>query len=255
MLVAERHSRIVGSLRSNTVASTEELAQILDVSAETIRRDLVVLEQQGALTRVRGGAAIGLSSLMGQEAAFVDRTDLARDAKARIGAAAAALAVSGSTLVVDVGTTAVAVARALPADFSGTVATCSLVAAVELSEHRNVDVFVCGGKLRPGDLALSNDTAQSFFADFYADIAFLGSGGIDAAAGVTDYYADEAAVRRTIMANAVESYILADSTKIGRIARHRVTPLSGITGLITNAEPSAAVRAAVEDGGGRVIVA
>ncbi|SDO74841.1 transcriptional regulator, DeoR family [Nakamurella panacisegetis] len=255
MLVAERHTRIVSSLRAATVASTEELAHQLEVSAETIRRDLVTLEQQGALTRIRGGAAIGLPSLTGQEPAFVDRTGLAAVAKERIGRAAAALAPPGGTLVVDVGTTALAVARSLPAAFNGTVATCSLLAAVELSHRPDAEVLVSGGRLRPGDLALSNGSTAEFFADFYSDVAFLGSGGVHADAGLTDYHLDEAAVRRTIIRNAAAAFVLADATKLGRIARHRVVALRGLAGLITDEEPPGDIRAAIEDGGGRVIVA
>jgi DeoR family fructose operon transcriptional repressor len=254
MLVAERHSRIVRSLRASTVASTEELALELDVSAETIRRDLVALELQGALTRVRGGAAIGLTSIAGQEPPFVDRTDLAREGKARIGRAAAALAPAGGTLVIDVGTTALAVARALAPDICGTVATASLLAAVELADRPGLEVLVSGGRLRSGDLALSNSTTAAFFADFHADVAFLGSGGVDAAIGLTDFHLDEAAVRRTIISNSAASYVLADATKLGRVARHRVVDLFGLAGLITDEEPSAEIRAAIEDGGGRVII-
>ena len=255
MLVAERHSRIVTSLRSATVASTEDLAQQLDVSAETIRRDLVILEQQGVLTRVRGGAAIGLPSFAGPEAPFADRTDLAAEAKERIGRAAAALAPSGGTMVIDVGTTALAVARALPPDATGTIATCSLLAAVELAERPGIEVLVSGGRLRAGDLALSNSTASRFFADFYADVAFLGSGGVDATAGLTDFHLDEASTRRAIITNSAASYVLADANKLGRVAPHRVSSLYGLTGLVTDQEPPADIRSAIEDGGGRVIVA
>ena len=255
MLVAERHARIVHSLRGVMVASTEELSQILDVSPETIRRDLVLLEQQGALTRVRGGATIGLPLLTGEEPAFRDRTDLAADAKKRIGQAAAELVHPGQTVVMDVGTTALAAARALPADFFGTVATCSLLVATELASRPNLEILVCGGRLRSGDLALSNSTAQGFFAQFYADIAFLGSGGLHATAGLTDYYLDEAAVRKTIITNSAQSYVLADCTKVGRIARHRVAGFGDVSGLVTDQEPPAVIRSAFEETGGRVFVA
>lgn len=255
MLAAERHARIISSLRTTMAASTDDLARGLDVSAETIRRDLVILEQKGMLTRIRGGATTGFPFTTGEEPAFGVRTSLATEAKTRIGRAAATLVTSGTTLVIDVGTTALALARALPAEFTGTIATCSLVAAIELAERPHLEVLISGGALRSGDLALSNSLTVGFFADIYSDIAFLGSGGVDADAGLTDFYFDEAAARKVMIANASQSYILADSTKLGRIARHGVAPLGQVSGLVTDEEPTAAIRDAVEAGGGRVIVA
>lgn len=222
MLPVERHSRIGEALRASRVVSTDELARRLGVSAETIRRDLVLLERRGILARVHGGATIALARAAGEEAPFTERTGTAPEAKRRIGQAAAALARPGQTIVIDVGTTAVDVTRALPPAFTGIVATCSLLVAAELAERSGVEVLVCGGRLRGGDLALSGPAAQAFFADLHPDIAFLGSGGVDAVAGLTDYYLDEIAVRRTILRNATRSYVLADSSKFGRIARHRV---------------------------------
>ncbi|GAA3507944.1 DeoR/GlpR family transcriptional regulator of sugar metabolism [Streptosporangium album] len=156
--------------------------------------------------------------------------------------------------MIDVGTTAVNVARALPLDFSGTVATCSLLVAAELAERSGVEVLVCGGRLRGGDLALSNSIAQAFFADLHADVAFLGSGGINAVAGLTDYHLEEAAVRKTILRNAACSYALADSSKFDRIARHRVAGVDELTGVITEAPPPPSLYQAITRKGGVVVL-
>ncbi|MFF3444531.1 DeoR/GlpR family DNA-binding transcription regulator [Streptosporangium sp. NPDC002721] len=254
MLPAERHSRIGAALRARRVVSTDEFARELGVSAETIRRDLVLLELRGTLARVHGGATIALGKAAGEEAPFAERAGTATDAKRRIGRAAAGLARPGQTVVIDVGTTAVQVARALPPDFSGIVATCSLLVAAELAERPGVEVLVCGGRLRAGDLAVSNSVAQAFFADLNPDIAFLGSGGVDASAGLTDYYLDEIATRRIILGNAACSYVLADSSKFGLVARHRVADLGELAGLITEAEPPPAIREAFTRGGGTVVL-
>jgi Transcriptional regulators of sugar metabolism len=242
-------------LRLSRVVSTDELARELMVSLETIRRDLVVLERRGVLSRVHGGATAPAGRMAGEEAPFTERAGSAAEAKARIGRAAAGLVRSGQTIVIDVGTTAVQVARALPADFTGTVATCSLLAAAELAERPGVEVLVCGGRLRGGDLAVSNAIAEAFFADLYPDIAFLGSGGVDAAAGLTDYHLDEVAVRRVIANNATCSYVLADSSKFGRVARHRVAGVEEFAGFLTEAEPPAHLRAAIERQGGVILLA
>ncbi|MEU0567014.1 DeoR/GlpR family DNA-binding transcription regulator [Nonomuraea sp. NPDC005983] len=253
MLPAERHSRIEEALRSSRIVSTDDLAREFGVSAETIRRDFVLLERQGALARVHGGATSTLGRAAGEEAPFAERAESAAEAKKRIGRTAAALVRPGQTVVIDVGTTAVSMARALPHDFSGTVATCSLLVAAELAERPGIDVLVCGGRLRGGDLALSNSIAQAFFTDLHPDVAFLGSGGVDAAAGLTDYHLDEVAVRRVILRNAPLSYVLADSSKFGRVVRHRVAGVDEFAGFITEAEPPPEVHAAITSKGGVII--
>lgn len=227
---------------------------MLDVSQETVRRDLVTLERRGLLVRVHGGAT-NTAGGFGEEPPFDERSGLERQAKVAIGAAAAALVRPGQTVVIDIGTTAVEVARALPADHRGTVATCSLLVAAELSTRPNIEVLVSGGRLRAGDLACSNAQALAFFADLRADVAFLGSGGVDASAGLTDFHLDEVATRRLMLANTVRSYILADSSKFGRVAPHRVCGLEDVDGLITDARPSSTLESGMERSGGVVVVA
>ncbi|HET9971380.1 MAG TPA: DeoR/GlpR transcriptional regulator, partial [Streptosporangiaceae bacterium] len=99
--------------------------------------------------------------------------------------------------------------------------------------------LLCGGQVRRGDAACYGAQAEAFFADFYADKAFLGSGGVHAQAGLTDYHPPEVATRRTIIAHAAASYVLADSSKLGAIAVHRVCPLDSITAVLTDPDASA----------------
>jgi DeoR family transcriptional regulator, fructose operon transcriptional repressor len=254
VLAAERKVRILEELRGARMVSTEDLARSLNVSGETIRRDLVGLEQQGLLSRVHGGAAAAQSRPAGQEPSFAERAASGSEAKDLIGRVAASLVRPGQLIVIDVGTTAARVARALPTDLVATVATCSLLAAIELADRPNLEVLVCGGRLRGGDLALSNTLANSFFADLRPDIAFLGSGGVDAQSGLTDFHLDEAVVRRTIIGRAATSYALADATKFDRVAHHRVAGWNALSGLITDAEPPASMRESITAAGGRVLV-
>jgi DeoR/GlpR family transcriptional regulator of sugar metabolism len=112
---------------------------------------------------------------------------------------------------------------------------------------------MAGGRVRAGDLACSNAYTKSFFADLYADVALLGSGGVHAEAGLTDFHLDEIDVRRTIIANCARSYILADSSKVGQVAPYRVCALSAVTGLITDRPADALITAAFEETGGVVL--
>ena len=251
MLAAKRYELIGETLRAAGVISTEDLSRQLGVSVETVRRDLVALERRGALRRVHGGAA----PLGGEEGSFADRSSLAIQQKRTIGMLAADLVMPGQTIVLDVGTTCLEVARALSHDFRGTVATCSLLVAGELASRRDIEVLVSGGRLRGGDLSMSNAQTVSFFSDLRADVAFLGSGGVDAGAGLTDFHLDEVATRRVMIANAARSYVLADSSKLGRVAPHRVCGLGDVAGVITDAEMAGPLAVAIHGSGGTVIAA
>lgn len=253
MLPAERQQRIIAMLSDGGVVATEEFAAALAVSTETVRRDLKLLESARRLVRVHGGAA--LRPVASQEPSFANREKLGAAAKEAIGRRAAGLVESGMTVMFDVGTTALAVARALPLDFTGCVVTCSLLVATQLAGRPGIEVVVSGGRVRGGDLAVSNHLATGFFADVRPDLAFLGSGGVNATAGLTDYYLDEVATRRTVLGNAARSYVLADATKLGVIAPHRVAGLGELSGLITDSAPDEELTEALEREGVELLVA
>ncbi|MEU7876754.1 DeoR/GlpR family DNA-binding transcription regulator [Microbispora bryophytorum] len=250
MLPAQRHQRIIEALGRKGTVRTEGLAALLGVSHETVRRDLALLERRALLVRVHGGATPAPSGT-GEERSYLERSTSQSEAKAVIGELAARLLRPGQTVIIDAGTTAVHVARAVPPSFRGVVATCSLLVAAELAGRPGVEVLVAGGRVRQGDLAVSNAQTLGFFQDLRADVAFLGSGGVDAEAGLTDYFLDEVATKRVILAGTARTYVLADSSKHGRVATHRVCALDGLSGLITDEEPppalaSALVRASAE---------
>lgn len=252
MLAAERHDRIVNVVQARQYVRSEELAERLSVSLETIRRDLVTLERQGKLRRVRGGASQH-QSVSSEEAIYAERSKLAAEEKSGMAQTAASLITPGMTLMIDIGTSCLNVARAIPVDFRGRIVTCSLPVAIELADRADVEILVSGGRLRPDDLALSNGQTVSFFQELRPDLAFLGSGGLDADAGLTDYYTDEVATRRVVLHNAAQSYVLADSTKHGHIAPFKVCDLSGFTGLITDRVLDQALSAALRRAGAEVL--
>jgi DeoR family glycerol-3-phosphate regulon repressor len=253
VLPIERHDAIIEAVTAAAAVSTDELVRRRGVSAETVRRDLALLEERGAIRRVHGGAAASERRVV--EPSYTERSAIRHEAKAQLARAAVNLLEDGQTVILDIGTTAVAVAAAIPRSFSGTVITPSLPVAVELADRPGIEVLVAGGRVRAGDLACSNAYAKSFFADVFADLALLGSGGVDARAGLTDFHLDEIDVRRTIIANSTRSYILADSSKLDHVAPYRVCELGSVDGLITDECTSPAVAAAFEEAGGVIIAA
>jgi DeoR/GlpR family transcriptional regulator of sugar metabolism len=243
MLPTQRRQAILAQVRQHNAVSADVLAREFGVSIETIRRDLRRLGDRGLLDRVYGGATrpAGRSS----EGSFAARSVRRMDAKRAIARLAASLVQPGETVVIDVGTTALEVARALPASFEGRVLTNSVPVAMELSGRREIEILLSGGQVRHGDGACSGAHAEAFFAEFYADRAFLGSGGVHPEAGLTDYYPAEVVVRRTIVSHTAKNYVLADSSKLGVIAVRRVCQLDQLTAIITDDVENADARAAL----------
>lgn len=216
----------VGAVRS------EDLAQQFSVSLETVRRDLLALERTGALRRVFGGARSAGGRTV--EPSFEERAVLHLEQKQAMAAVAVDLIHPGETVFLDVGTSVAEVARALPHDLSCRILTNSMLAANELVDRPKAEVVLSGGRLRKGDLALSGPDAQQFFEGYYADRVFLGSGGLDLTAGLTDYHRDEIAIRKLLIAHSTERHVLVDSTKLGQVALGKVCDLADLTGVITD---------------------
>src|SRR6478752_5679946 len=156
MLPVERHAAIVQAVNAAHAVSTDELVRRLSVSAETVRRDLALLEERGAIRRVHGGAA-SVVDRRADEPSFSERSVIRHEAKMELARAAVSLLEVGQTVVIDIGTTAVEVARAIPPSFRGTIVTPSLLVAMELADRPRVELLVSGGRVgKGGDLACAN---------------------------------------------------------------------------------------------------
>ena len=251
MMPTQRRQAILAQVREQAAVSAEQLARQFGVSVETIRRDLRRLQRDGLLERVYGGATrpSGRSS----EGSFAARSTRHIERKRAIAALAASLVEPEETIVIDIGTTALEVARALPSGFRGRVLTNSVPAAMELSGRDDIELLLSGGQIRPGDGACSGAHAESFFAEFYADRAFLGSGGVHPGAGLTDYHPAEVITRRTIIEHTAKSYVLADSSKLGVIAVRRVCQLDQIAAVLTDDAENAAAYADLAAEGVRLL--
>jgi DeoR family transcriptional regulator, fructose operon transcriptional repressor len=253
MLPSQRRHAILAEVRSATAVSAEALARRFAVSVETIRRDLRSLEGDGLLDRVYGGATrpAGRSS----EGSFAVRSVRNIERKRAIAILAASLIEPEETIVIDVGTTALEVARALPLAFRGRILTNSVPAAMDLSARSDIELLLSGGQVRAGDGACSGAHSDGFFGEFYADRAFLGSGGVHPDAGLTDYYPSEVVVRRTIITHTAACYVLADSSKLGLIAVRRVCPLDQITAIITDDQADPDLVSGLERAGATILIA
>ncbi len=254
MLARDRQQHIKARIADQASVTTVELARQLRVSAETIRRDLLLLEEQGELRRIYGGA-VSIRRQQSSEPPFRQRALLHTQPKRSIGAASARLVTSGQLIFIDLGTTCAAVAQALADSFCGTVVTQSLLVADALNETGNVEVILAPGRLRRGEWSVTGSATVLFLERMHFDAAFIGCGGIDAEAGVTDFNFDDADVKRRVAQNSGATYIVADSSKHGVVGSFGVLSWYDLRGLITDATPPRGLVDEMNRAGTRIVVA
>ncbi|HEY4018210.1 MAG TPA: DeoR/GlpR family DNA-binding transcription regulator [Pseudonocardiaceae bacterium] len=231
MLVSERRDLLLSRLRTDGKVLAKQIAAELGVAEDSIRRDLRELAAAGLCQRVYGGA-LPVSPAI---ADYATRQAVATDSKQRVAVAAVALINQGSTVLLDGGTTALAVARALPADLAATVITHSPTVAAALVEHPTVEVFILGGRLfKHSAVACGAATVEAARA-VSAEIFLLGVTGVHPDAGLTTGDPDEAAMKRALAARAADTYVLASSEKIGAASPFTVLPLAEVSGIVTDA--------------------
>lgn len=220
-------------LQTKGEVSVAELSSRAAVSEMTVRRDLEALEREGVLKRVHGGAITAISR--SYEPPFAARAKINVEVKERIGRLAASLLAEGETAILDVGTTTLEVARALRGRRNLTILTPSLRAAQLLANEPGIRLMVTGGLARPGELSLVGDLAERAFVDLRFDTFVMGVAGIEADAGLTEYNLDDARVKRSALAGARRCVVVADSSKLGKVAFARICSLDPVDVLVTDA--------------------
>lgn len=245
MLPAQRRDELIRVLATEGRVVAREVAERLGLSEDTVRRDLRDMAAAGLCQRVYGGA-LPVSPAV---ADYAVRQGVAVENKDRVARRAAALVRPGCTAILDGGTTALAVARALPPDLDATVVTHSPTVAAALAAHPTVEVLILGGRLFKHSVVASGALLAEAAAGVVADVFLLGVTGVHAEAGLTTGDADEAATKRALAARAGDTYVLASAEKVGAASPFRVLPLEDVTGIVTDVdlgEPAA--RALAEAG-------
>jgi DeoR/GlpR family transcriptional regulator of sugar metabolism len=233
MLAAARKDLLLERLRKEGRIVAKEIAAELGLSEDSIRRDLRELDAQGLAVRVYGGALPASPAVVD----YAARSSVARESKNRVAAAAAALIQPGSTVILDGGTTTLAMVAALPRDFRGTIVTHSPTIAAALLDH-DVDVFLIGGQIYKHSAVACGAAAVEAANTISADLFFLGVTGIHRETGLTTGDPEEAAMKRALASRAADTYVLGSDEKIGAASRFAVLPLAGVAGIITD-RPSA----------------
>ncbi|QKJ88589.1 DeoR/GlpR transcriptional regulator [Paramixta manurensis] len=228
---SERRTIILDKLKDNGQVFVNELAELFQVSQETIRRDLNKLEEQRLIKKVHGGA---ISSQFGFEMEFNQRAKLAADEKKAIAIRAATLFKPGDSLFIDFGTTTLEFARQLVAINDLTVIVNSPLIASVFHENASIKVILIGGEFINSKFECVGAIALDNIGRFFADYAVIGAGAVHADIGIMDQDINEAAVARKMMANSNYTVVLADGHKINSHATTLVSGWENINYVVTS---------------------
>ncbi|RVX40555.1 DeoR family transcriptional regulator [Nonomuraea polychroma] len=251
MYAEERQQEILRRARAAGRVDVVTLAADLDVTTETIRRDLTSLERAGVLRRVHGGA-IPVERL-GFEPALAARDELMTAEKERIAKAALAELPEDGSVIIDAGTTTGRLVQELPADRELTVVVNSPPLATVLAARPNLHVIMLGGRLRGKTLATVDDWALRPLAHLNVDVAFMGTNGCSPTRGLTTPDPAEAAIKRAMVKAAQRSVLLADHTKFSNTYLSTFAELSEIDVVISDTGLDVTLAADVAAAGPEVI--
>ena len=233
--VTIRRERMLQLVADRRFVRVTDLAEAFNISAVTVRADLAALQASRVVRRVRGGVMSVLD--VPTEPSFEQSLVEFAGEKQRIGEHAAAMVEPRMSVLLDVGTTTAAIARALVARTdleSVTVVTNGLTIALELEAALGrFTVVVTGGTLRRLQHSLVNPMATLLLEGLHADIGFIGCNGVDADYGVTNLNLPEAEVKQRMIASAERAVVVADGSKLGQIHLGRIARLEDVHAVVT----------------------
>ncbi|MBZ6078050.1 DeoR/GlpR family DNA-binding transcription regulator [Microvirga puerhi] len=241
-LAALRHGEILKRIATNGFVAVNELATYFGVSHETIRRDLKQLADRKQLEVIHGGASRRESI----EPDYEERVTTNAAGKAAIAKRAAALIEDGMVLLLDSGTTTLALASALKERRNLTICTGSLSIAHLMARMPDTRVHLLGGEVDPREEATVGVDMLEAIARFRVDMAFIGVGGVSPKGEVTDYTRIGAEQRARMISVAHEAYFLVDHEKFGRLTALRIPGDENVAGLVTDRPPTKAIADALQ---------
>jgi DeoR/GlpR family transcriptional regulator of sugar metabolism len=230
MLKEERQQAILEWLHLKGKVVVTDLMSRLQVSEDTIRRDLDDLAGQGMLQRVHGGALPRAPF-----SPYEQRVQEASTTRRALAQAAARFLHDGQVILMDSGSSVLAVATALPASLHATIVTNSLPVAAALLHHPDIEVYVLGGRLNKEAQAMVGIPVVEALRHFRADLCVLGVCSLHPEMGISMLDMEEASVKRAMIEQSAEVVTVADETKLGTAAPFVIGPLRALTYLVTDA--------------------
>lgn len=239
MLVEQRYQKILDLMKDTGSIRGTELQKELNVSSETVRRDLENMESQGLLRRARGGAFLNKDTVMENRynlyTPFGIRDQENSQNKNEIAEFAVNFIREGQSIALDSGTTAFALARSIKSKFKKlTVVTNSIAITNELADAKGITLIVTGGVYRPEEAAFVSDIAGIIFSKLNIDLFFLTTCGISVESGITYQRMDEIIVQEKMMEASNRTIVIADSSKLGVNSLVKMCDIDKISMIITD---------------------
>lgn len=232
MLPNQRKEKIIEMLKEDGSAKVAELARIFKVTEVTIRQDLEKLESEGLIIREHGGAFLKNVADQVQSFSLANQDNL--DKKAIIAQKCLEFIEDGDTIILDSGSTTTEIAKLLRGYKNLTIITNALNIAMMLGIEPNIEVIMTGGEFKPPTLSLTGQKAADFFKGLNVQKLFLATAGISLKAGLTYPSISDLVVKKAMIDAAETTYLVADSTKIGKSALASLGALSLIDYIITD---------------------
>lgn len=227
MLAAERQSKIVELIQQQGSVQVEKLAQELNVSAMTIRRDLVKLQKEDVLKRCHGGAVVK------QEMAYADKKTSHKDTKEQLARLCIPFVGEGDTVFLDAGTTTFEIAKLIK-DIPDIMIVTNDLEIARLLKDSEAEIFICGGHVQKSTGSMFGHYATQMLEDFKFDVGFFGAASINEEFEVMTPTIDKMWLKRQTPKQCRKSYLVVDQSKFGRQAMSKINHLGDYTGVVTD---------------------
>ena len=235
----ERKNRILYELDNFEKVSVTQLSKKFGVTTETIRRDLDALEGEYKLKRIHGGAI--KISFDKQEPSHIQKKNVYREEKQKIGRKAASLIKDNDIITIDTGTTTCEILYYIKDKKNLTILLNTVAGLNILIDLKNKGVFdgkiiFLGGEINADQLSSFGPISENILKNFYVDKAFIGVGGVSLQNGITGYDVNEANLSKMIMENSKEVIIVADHSKIGVRNFYKIEDIKNVNVIVSDVE-------------------
>lgn len=232
MLANQRRDKILELIREDGQAKVMDLSRIFKVTEVTIRQDLERMEKDGDIVREHGGAYLKNIDTNVRNFSLQNQENM--DLKLKIAKKAIEFINEGDTIILDSGSTTTELAKLMENFNNLTVITNAMNIALILGANAGINVIVTGGEFKAPTLSLTGQKAADFFQNLHVDRLFLATAGIALKSGLTYPGISDICVKRAMIESANETYLLADSSKIGKNSFASLGALSLIDYLVTD---------------------
>ncbi|MBW8241853.1 MAG: DeoR/GlpR family DNA-binding transcription regulator [Allomuricauda sp.] len=235
MLKEERHQLILNEVALHNRVLLADIAEVLNVSVDTVRRDVIQLDTEKKLKKVHGGAvSLAYANNTGEQTKVY-----AIEKKRIIAKKAVQLLRNGNIIIIHGGTTCLEFARNIPEKMSLTCFTLSLPIAIELCKKPKLEVIFLGGTIAKESQIASGGQAIHNLSKINADYGFIGTGYVDANYGLTEFDWESVQVKNAVIQASKSTVLLTISEKLNSRNRYKTCEMSDITTMITELEPTA----------------